>query len=551
MTQPGPSLSPSSFPTQTLLQWLREQSGNCSVKEGCASGDCGACTVVIAEYQASSGERSHARGYFDVARIRWRAVNSCIRFAGSASKAAVFTAQDLPRLAEMALGEKGVLHPVQQAMVDCHASQCGFCTPGFVMSLFALYMNTVAQGHAVSREAVEEALSGNLCRCTGYQPIIEAGLRMADYPVVKVDTQWLADLLAVPSTAVPSIAAASTAAASTAAASIAADTNNASAGLSVGHRVSAPQGYHRPTDLQSLLGLRVQHPQALLAAGTTDAGLWVTKLLQSHDVVIDLTAVPELRGIVTKVRESRGGAGGSGVAEVTVGATVHEISIGAAEPLAEAFHALAEIWPEAHHFFRRFAGRPIRESATLGGNVANGSPIGDSMPFLLALDASLVLSSVTAPQAPIQRRTVALRDFYLGYRKTALAPTEVVERIVLPQRQQGERLAAYKISKRFEDDISAISLVVWASGTDRIEAIRIGVGGVAATPVRAYQTEQALIGQPATLASLEAAAELLRNEFSPISDMRASADYRRTVLGNLLIKLGHEWASGETLRLEA
>jgi len=173
------------------------------------------------------------------------------------------------------------------------------------------------------------------------------------------------------------------------------------------------------------------------------------------------------------------------------------------------------------------------------------------MPFLLALDASLVLSSVAAPQAPIQRRTVALRDFYLGYRKTALAPTEVVERILLPQRQQGERLAAYKISKRFEDDISAISLVVWAFGTDHIEAIRIGVGGVAATPVRAYQTEQALIGQPATQASLEAAAELLRNEFSPISDMRASADYRRTVLGNLLVKLGHEWASGETLRLEA
>jgi xanthine dehydrogenase small subunit len=496
---------------------------------------------VIAEYQSASGAQSPARGYSDKARIRWRAVNSCIRFAGSACQAAVFTAQDLPRLAEMALGEKGVLHPVQQAMVDCHASQCGFCTPGFVMSLFALYMNTVAQGHSVSREAVEEALSGNLCRCTGYQPIIEAGLRMADYPVVKVDTQWLADVLAVPPLA----------AASTAAASTAAHSNNASAGLSVGHRIAAPQGYHRPTDLQSLLGLRAQHPQALLAAGTTDAGLWVTRLLQSHDLVIDLTAVPELRGMVTKVRESRGGTGGSGAAEDTVGATVHEISIGAAEPLAEVFHALAEIWPEAHHFFGRFAGRPIRESATLGGNVANGSPIGDSMPFLLALDASLVLSSVAAPQAPIQRRTVALRDFYLGYRKTALAPTEVVERILLPQRQQGERLAAYKISKRFEDDISAISLVVWAFGTDRIEAIRIGVGGVAATPSRAYKTEQALIGKPVTPASLEAAAELLRSEFAPISDMRASADYRRTVLGNLLIKLGHEWASGETLRLEA
>jgi xanthine dehydrogenase small subunit len=276
--------------------------------------------------------------------------------------------------------------------------------------------------------------------------------------------------------------------------------------------------------------MRAQHPQALLAAGTTDAGLWVTKLLQSHDLVIDLTAVPELRGISF---------------------ADEKISIGSAEPLAEVFHALAEFWPEAHHFFGRFAGRPIRESATLGGNVATGSPIGDSMPFLLALDASLVLSSVVAPQAPIQRRTVALKDFYLGYRKTALGPTEVIERIVLPQRAAHTRLASYKISKRFEDDISAVSLVVWVSGTDRIDEVRIGVGGVAATPVRAYKTEQALRGRPATRATLEAAAEVLHNEFSPISDMRASADYRRTVLGNLLIKLGHEWASGAPIRLEA
>jgi xanthine dehydrogenase small subunit len=505
--------------TQTLLQRLREQEGNTSVKEGCASGDCGACTVVIGEHLSGGGTQPDGHGFSDSASVRWRAVNSCIRFAGSVEHAAVFTAQDLPRLAERALGKKGVLHPVQQAMVDCHASQCGFCTPGFVMSLFALYMNTVAQGQRPTRAAVEEALSGNLCRCTGYQPIIEAGLRMADYPVVQVDGKWLA-----------------------------------------GHRIAAPQGYHRPTDLQGLLALRAQHPQALLAAGSTDAGLWVTKLLQSHPRVIDLTAVPELRGIVTEVREGRGGATGSAAAEVaevaevtevTEGTTVHEISIGAAEPLAEVFHALAKIWPEADHFFGRFAGRPIRESATLGGNVANGSPIGDSMPFLLALDASLVLCSVAAPNAPIQRRTIALKDFYLGYRKTALGPTEVVERILLPQRAAHTRLASYKISKRFEDDISAICLVVWAVGTDTIDAVRIGVGGVAATPVRAYQTEQALKGKPLTLATLEAAAEVLRNEFSPISDMRASADYRRTVLGNLLVKLGHEWASGETLRLEA
>jgi len=495
----------SALATQTLLQRLREDEGNVSVKEGCASGDCGACTVVIAESEGGSDPQ------WDRQKTRWRAVNSCIRFAGSVAHAVVFTAQDLPRLTERALGKQGVLHPVQQALVDCHASQCGFCTPGFVMSLFALYMNTVAQGQKVTRAAVEEALSGNLCRCTGYQPIIEAGLRMADYPVVAIDQHWLADLLAEPSAS-------------------ALTRSSVPAPLSVGHRIRSPQGFHRPTDLPSLLAMRAQHPQALLAAGTTDAGLWVTKLLQSHDLVIDLTAVPELRGISF---------------------ADEKISIGSAEPLAEVFHALAEFWPEAHHFFGRFAGRPIRESATLGGNVATGSPIGDSMPFLLALDASLVLSSVVAPQAPIQRRTVALKDFYLGYRKTALGPTEVIERIVLPQRAAHTRLASYKISKRFEDDISAVSLVVWVSGTDRIDEVRIGVGGVAATPVRAYKTEQALRGQPATRATLEAAAEVLHNEFSPISDMRASADYRRTVLGNLLIKLGHEWASGAPIRLEA
>jgi xanthine dehydrogenase small subunit len=389
------------------------------------------------------------------------------------------------------------------------------------MSLFALYMNTVAQGHKVTREAVEEALSGNLCRCTGYQPIIEAGLRMADYPVVRVEAQWLAKMLADPSMSAP--------------------TNNASSRPTVGHRISTPQHYHRPTDLQSLLGLRVDQPQALLAAGTTDAGLWVNKLLQSYPAVIDLTAVPELRGIKTEH---------------------DQISIGAAEPLSEAFDFLAARWPEAHHFFGRFAGRPIRESATLGGNVANGSPIGDSMPFLLALDASLVLCCVGSPGASIERRTVALKDFYLGYRKTVLAPTEVVERIDIPSRGVDERMAAYKISKRFEDDISAVCLVVWArleegqGGPPRSEGllikdIRIGVGGVAATPVRAYKTEQALRGQPANLAALEAAAEVVQNEFSPISDMRASAQYRRTVLGNLLIKLGHEWTGDTTLRLEA
>ena len=477
---------------QTLLQALRQGQGNVSVKEGCASGDCGACTVVVAR------QESRAAGH---TQVHWQAVNSCIRLAGAVDDAVVFTAQDLPRLAQSQADSTAsdVLHPVQQAMIDCHASQCGFCTPGFVMSLFALYMNTVAKGVQVGREAALEALSGNLCRCTGYGPILEAALKMGDYPIVRVDEDRLF-----------------------------------SSG-SLGQQVHAPLGYHRPKSLAELMALREDFPDALLTAGSTDVGLWVTKQHKTFSRVIDLSAVHELHGI---------------------GLEKDRLCLGAAEPLSRVFPAIASHWPAAHDFLDRFAGRPIRESATLGGNIANGSPIGDSMPLLLALDAELVLvSAADGPQSALGQRRVALKDFYTGYKRNVLAQTEVITQIrcALPTPQS--YLAAYKISKRFEDDISAACMVVWLEWSLKpegriMQSVRIGLGGLAATPVRAFKTEAALIGHPVASQSFERAAQVLAQEVSPISDMRASAEYRRTVAANLIRKLGHTLHSGQSPRLE-
>jgi xanthine dehydrogenase small subunit len=488
-------------PSQTLLDAIRG-GGNYSVKEGCASGDCGACTVVLAtpytHPACSSLGDAASKGPLAVANspaqgplsnrtseplVRWTAVNSCIRFAGSVRQAKVYTAKDLSSL------NGGALHPVQQALVDYHASQCGFCTPGFVMSLFALYMNTVARGLPLSEEQVLEALSGNLCRCTGYKPIVQAALAIQNYPRVIVDEQALLDELL--------------------------EIKKNSEEWEPAPKDALEETYHQPTLLPEALSLRQVFPDALLAAGTTDAGLWVTKQLNHYPRVIDLTGVNELLGMQ---------------------ATPEQLDVGAAEPLSRVFPWLLEEWPEIDTFFSRFAGLPIRNSATLGGNIANGSPIGDSMPLLLALDAQLVLYSLKdgAPSS----RSVDLKHFYRGYKQTDLQANELIQSIRIPRRQSGERLFAYKISKRFEDDISAVCMVCWVkSRSTVIQSVRMGLGGVAPSPVRAYQTEMILEGQTAEAALFERAAQCLDAEFQPISDMRASKTYRQRLLRNLLQRL--------------
>jgi len=467
-------------PSRTLLEVLREDLQCTAVKEGCGEGDCGACTVVLAEPQGEG--------------LAYKAINSCIRLAHSVHGLAVWTAQDLgahdgfvtagpPQGDERPPGgqrpasapERGGtgLHPCQQAMVDCHGSQCGFCTPGFVMSLFGMYQNRVLAGETISREIALTDLSGNLCRCTGYRPIFDAAQQMGALPRVPVDE---AAVLAQLRQIAPAPAA----------------------------------GYSAPTRLADLLKLRAEQPQAQLVAGCTDVGLWVTKQHRQFAQVLDVTRVAELRQL------SR---------------TSDTLRIGAAVTLHEAYAALVADRPQLQRFAERFAGPPVRNSGTLGGNVANGSPIGDSMPLLLALGATLVLASVRG------ERRVALDGFYTGYRKNLLAPDEVLAFIDVPLPLVDEHLRVYKISKRQDDDISAVCLALNLQVQDgRIVAARIGAGGVAATPVRALKTEAALTGQPWALASFEAAASVLAQEFSPISDMRASADYRRSVLGRLLLR---------------
>jgi len=459
-------------PTRTLLQLLREDLGHSATKEGCNEGDCGACTVVLAE-------QKHGH-------LSYHAINSCIKMAHAVDGMALWTAADLA-------ASDGTAHPVQQALHQCHASQCGFCTPGFAMSLFALYQNRVLKDLSVSRTQAQEALSGNLCRCTGYRPILDAAQQMTHLPRVHVDETRLRQLLAA----------------------IAPENRDP----------PEESAYDAPTHLGALLAARAARPQAQLVAGCTDVGLWINKLHMTFAQVIDVTRVAELKTI--EVRGSH-------------------INIGAAVSLSDAFAALEVQRPQLHAFFSRFAGPPVRNAGTLGGNIANGSPIGDSMPLLIALRASVVLMSVHG------QRELPLESIYTGYRKNVMAADEVLAFIRVPRPQPGEMLRVYKVSKRFEDDISAVCLAINLQVQDGLVVqAAIGAGGVAATPVRAVATETVLIGQAWTQGTVERAAASLRGEFQPISDMRASAAYRAQVLGNLMQRFWLESQGVAEVSLEA
>jgi xanthine dehydrogenase small subunit len=457
-------------PERTLLELLREDLGCTGTKEGCGEGDCGACTVVLGELDATG--------------LRYRAINSCIRLAHSIDGMALWTVEDLA-------GPGGQLHPAQEAMVRCHGSQCGFCTPGFVMSLFGMYQNHVQRGEAITRELAQEELSGNLCRCTGYRPILDAAQRMAELPrAVRDEPALVAQLQAL------------------------------------AQREPQPSSsYLAPTDLASLLAARAAQPQAQIVAGCTDVGLWVTKMHRQFAQVLDVTRAAELGRIET--------VGG-------------ELVIGAAVTLQDAYGALVAERPQLASFAARFAGLPVRNSGTLGGNIANGSPIGDSMPLLIALRAKIVLASQRG------RRELAIEDFYTGYRRNVLAPDEIVAWIKVPRPTGQEFLRAYKISKRYDDDISAVCLVVAMSWRgDAVAGVSIGAGGVAATPVRAVRTEAALLEGTWNESTARAAAEVLRAEFQPISDMRASAAYRSQVLGNLMQRFWLETQGERHINLES
>ena len=511
-------------PDRTLLEVLREDLGCSGTKEGCGEGDCGACTVVLGE--ARDG------------KVHYSAVNSCIRLAHSVHGMALWTVEDLgedPLIEPVnhplttahspsrAHGDfdgqerKGAaclsgattpplratgLHPVQEAMVQCHGSQCGFCTPGFVMSLFGMYQNHVCQGRAITRELAQEELSGNLCRCTGYRPIFDAAQHMGALPAMAVNELGLLQKL-----------------------ELLAQSNKALEAHS-----SSISSYIAPTTLPALLEARAAHPGAQVVAGCTDVGLWITKQHKQFAQVIDVTQATEMRRVEQHA---------------------DHLAIGAAVTLTDAFAALTAQWPQLRRFATRFAGLPVRNSGTLGGNVANGSPIGDSMPLLIALRAQVVLASAARDE-----RTLALEDLYTGYRQNVMKPDELVVRILVPHSSATEQLRAYKISKRFDDDISAVCLVFNLDIVDgTVQRASIGAGGVAATPARAVQTEAALLGQSWNEATVQKAKTVLQAEFNPISDMRASGGYRRAMLTSLLQRYwlesqGHKDVSVEDFRVE-
>ena len=440
-------------PARTLLEVLRDDLHCTGTKEGCGEGDCGACTVVVASSDGSA--------------LKYSAINSCIRLAHSINGMALWTVEDLA-------APDGSLHPAQEALVQCHGSQCGFCTPGFVMSLFGLYQNHKASGEPLTRATAQHALSGNLCRCTGYRPILDAAVAMQTLPAVKIDTAELQNQL-----------------------------QHLALHSAADWDIQAP--YLMPRTLQQLLQARSSYPQAQIVAGATDVGLWVTKMHHQFARVLDLTRVEELRQI-------------SHNSEFT--------AIGAAVTLTDAFAALVADRPQLQSFAHRFAGLPVRNSGTLGGNVANGSPIGDSMPLLIALGARVQLASTEGA------RSLPLEDLYTGYRKNVMTSSEVITHIHIPRPAPSEFCRVYKISKRYEDDISAVCLALCLHLEDgQVRAASIGVGGVAATPVRARQTEAALTGHDWCEATVQTTIHTLRTEFSPISDMRASAAYRTMVLG--------------------
>ncbi|HEY8608996.1 MAG TPA: xanthine dehydrogenase small subunit [Noviherbaspirillum sp.] len=458
--------------TRTVLQHLREDRHCTGTKEGCAEGDCGACTVVVGELKGDD--------------VELKTVNACIQFLPALDGKALFTVEDLkqPGPAQPAptppdLHHTDRLHPVQQAMVECHGSQCGFCTPGFVMSLWSLYLKHEQDGRAPERGEIDDALSGNLCRCTGYRPIIDAARRMQELPKVAFDRTALKQAL---------------------------QAIQREECFSYTH---AGRSFHAPRTLEQLVALRTQHPHATLLSGATDVGLWVTKQLRDLGDIIHVNRVRELARIVER----------DGMLE-----------IGAAVSLDDAYRAACRHYPQAlQQLWQRFASLPIRNAGTLGGNIANGSPIGDSAPWMIALGSEVVLHGATG------RRVLPLDAFYLDYQKKDLRPDELVEAVRIPLPREGLAFRTYKLAKRFDQDISAVCAafaLTLDGGT--IREARIAFGGMAATSRRAPQAEAALQGRTWDEAAAQDAAAKLAQDYAPLTDMRASSAYRMKAAQNLL-----------------
>ncbi len=448
-------------PTETVLDYLRLRERSTGTKEGCCEGDCGACTVAV--------------GQLENGAVRYQPVNSCIQLLGTLDGKELVTVEDLA-------SKDGTLHPVQAALVKHHGSQCGFCTPGFVMSLFVLHQ----KGEKPDRSTINKVLAGNLCRCTGYRPIVDAAIEACDSAPAPRDN----NLASLPATG---------------------------GDIFIGTENSF---FASPASEATLAQLRADHSDAVIVAGATDVGLWITKQLRDLPKVIYLARVSELQRI-----------------EKTAGI----LRLGAAVTYADAYDALGEISSDITAVLRRLGSEQVRAAGTIGGNIANGSPIGDMPPVLIALDAKIELKSVAGS------RSVNLADFFIDYGKQDMAAKEYLSQVIIPRLADDQHLCCYKISKRFDQDISSVMAAFrFTIKGGNISDVRIAFGGMAATPKRATETEKALTGlQLDDKAGWARAAQKLKQDFTPLSDMRASAGYRISTAIALLLKSRVELA-GET-----
>ena len=446
-------------PNMTVLNYLREHVHKSGTKEGCASGDCGACTVVVGELEE------------DGQSLRYRSLNSCLTFVSSLHGKQLISVEGLKH--------QGELHSVQKAMADCHGSQCGFCTPGFVMSLFALQKNS----NGADTQQAQEALAGNLCRCTGYRPILAAAEQSCATPCRDQFDAQQAQTIARLKAIAPS---------------------------ETGELNSGDKRCLVPLTVADLADLYSSHPEARLLAGGTDLALEVTQFHKNLPVMIYVGNVAELKRIDK---------------------TATHLEIGAATPLTDCYGALSDEYADFGALLHRFASLQIRNQGTLGGNIGNASPIGDSPPLLIALDAQVVLRQGQ------RQRVLPLEDYFIDYRITARQDSEFIEKIIVPRASNDWTFRAYKVSKRLDDDISAVCAAFNLSIENGVvSGVRIAFGGMAAIPKRARACEAALRGKPWNQATLERACQALGEDFSPLSDFRASKEYRLLTAQNLLRK---------------
>ncbi|KJU78385.1 FAD-binding molybdopterin dehydrogenase [Ectopseudomonas oleovorans] len=453
-------------PNVTVLNYLREHVGKTGTKEGCASGDCGACTVVVGE--------------LDGDRVRYRTLNSCLTFVSSLHGKQLITVEDLKH--------QGKLHSVQQAMVDCHGSQCGFCTPGFIMSLFALQKNSTGY----DKGQTLEALAGNLCRCTGYRPIIDAAEQACCQKQPDQFDAFESNTVAQLKAIAP----------------------RETAELNSGDKRCLV-----PLTVADLADLYAANPEARLLAGGTDLALEVTQFHRELPVMIYVGHIEDMKRI-----------------EVTDSA----IEIGAAAALSDCYEALSREYPDFGELLHRFASLQIRNQGTLGGNIGNASPIGDAPPLLIALGAQIALRQGNT------RRILPLQDYFLDYKVTARQEAEFIEKIIVPRKQANQAFRAYKVSKRLDDDISAVCAAFNLTIEDGVvRDARIAFGGMAAIPKRASACEAALVGSAWYPGVIERACSALAEDFTPLSDFRASKEYRLLTAQNLLRKFFLEQQSPE------